>query len=354
MSPDMPVLGRSRKRSPAPAVLIVLAVVLAGFFTWWKFHARKTAPPPAAPPLAAAPTSAPPPAPAAASDGGGASADAVKPAPAKVERSPADEELHAAGLKRLSATVNGPLETAVVQKVGGELGPRLVQVMVRSLVWWLAVPNDLLRDDQLDVLYEERPNEDPIVHAVRYKSGKNGRTYRAYLFKSADSAFARSYAPSGEELEARLRHAPLDDYEQVTSLLRDGRGHKGVDFKTPLGTTVKAPFDAVVVRKNWHFRGNGNSIELRESGGHGWTALFLHLQEPSSLKVGAHVSRGALVGKSGNTGHSFAPHLHYQLMAGQKVLDPFAVQETYHRKLPAEERKAFDAEVKRLDHLLDL
>ncbi len=100
--------------------------------------------------------------------------------------------------------------------------------------------------------------------------------------------------------------------------MRDGRGHKGVDFKTPMGSPVKAPFEATVVRKNWNWKGNGNSIELHESGGHGWTVLFLHLSEPSSLASGAHVSRGEVVGKSGNTGHSFAPHLHYQLMAGQR------------------------------------
>ncbi|MGZ3407508.1 MAG: M23 family metallopeptidase, partial [Polyangia bacterium] len=227
------------------------------------------------------------------------------------------------------------------------------QVLVRSLVWWLSVPGDLRRGDVLEALYEERAGEDPIIHAVRYRSGKNGRTYKAYRYKPADSQWPRFYTPDGAELELRLVHAPLEDYEQVTSLLRDGRGHKGVDFKTPQGSAVHAPFDAVVVRKNWNWKGNGNSIELHESG-HGWTVLFLHLSEPSPLPSGAHVSRGEVVGKSGNTGHSFAPHLHYQLMAGQKILDPFAVQETSRKKLPEKEKAAFSTEMTRLDHLLDL
>jgi hypothetical protein len=75
-------------------------------------------------------------------------------------------------MKRLHVEVNGPLETAVVHEVGPEIGPRLVQVLVRSLVWWLSVPGDLRRGDVLEALYEERPGEDPIVYAVRYKSGK--------------------------------------------------------------------------------------------------------------------------------------------------------------------------------------
>ena len=174
-----------------------------------------------------------PPAPVAAAgddDGGTAATE-----PAKPLRSAADAELEKAGLKRLRVEVNGPLETAVVAAVGPELGPRLVQVLVRSLVWWLAVPNDLRRGDLLEALYEERAGEDPIIHAVRYKSGKNARTYKAYRYKPGDSQWPRFYTPDGAELELRLVHAPLDDYEQVTSLLRDGRGHKGVDFKTPDG-----------------------------------------------------------------------------------------------------------------------
>jgi len=355
--PEMPTLGRSRKRPAGPAVAVVVVIVLLAAFIGWRMHRKSSAPPPAptmpAPPPTPAPGNPPPPAPVAAAtineDGGTAEATPPKPA-----HSPADDELAKAGMKRLHVEVNGPLETAVVGAVGPELGPRLVQVLVRSLVWWLSVPNDLRRGDVLEALYEERPGEDPIIHAVRYKSGKNARIYKAYLFKPGDSQWPRFYTPDGAELELRLVHPPLDDYEQVTSLLRDGRGHKGVDFKTPMGSAVHAPFDATVVRKNWNWKGNGNSVELHESGGHGWTVLFLHLSEPSPLATGAHVSRGEVVGKSGNTGHSFAPHLHYQLMAGQKILDPFAVQETTRKKLPEKEKAAFAAEMAKLDHLLDL
>jgi murein DD-endopeptidase len=351
---DMPTLGRSRKRPPGPTIAVVAVVLVIALIVSWRLTRKKAAPPPPTTPVTTTPPVAPPPSgattPVAGNDDGGMTA-----APAKPLRSAADDELEKAGLKRLHVEVNGPLETAAVAVVGPELGPRLVQVLVRSLVWWLAVPADLRRGDVLDALYEERSGEDPIIHAVRYKSGKSARTFKAYRFKAAESQWPRFYTPDAAELELRLAHAPLEDYEQVTSLLRDGRGHKGVDFKTPQGSTVHAPFDAVVVRKNWNWKGNGNSIELRESGGHGWTALFLHLSEPPALASGAHVSRGEVVGKSGNTGHSFAPHLHYQLMAGhEKILDPFAVQETSRKKLPEKEKAAFSTEMTRLDHLLDL
>jgi len=111
-----------------------------------------------------------------------------------------------------------------------------------------------VRGDLLEALYQERVGEDPIVYAVRYRSQKKERTYRAYRFKPPGSQWPRSYSTDGEELELRFTHPPLDDYDQVTSLVHDGRGHKGVDFKTPVGTAVRSPFEARVVRKNWHFR----------------------------------------------------------------------------------------------------
>jgi murein DD-endopeptidase len=356
---DMPTLGRSRKPPTgriATTIAVVVLLIGLAIFALRTRHSTPPAPPkPSAPPATptttpTTPTTATGEATPALDDGGAPpAAPATRPA-----HSAADEELQKAGMKRLHVEVNGPLETAVVHEVGPEIGPRLVQVLVRSLVWWLSVPGDLRRGDVLEALYEERPGEDPVVYAVRYKSGKSNRTFRAYRFKAADSQWPRFYTPDGAELELRLSHAPLDDYEQVTSLLRDGRGHKGVDFKTPSGTPVKAPFEGTVTKKNWNWKGNGNDIELRESGGKGWTVIFLHLAEPPTIAGGSHVSRGEVVGKSGNTGHSFAPHLHYQLMSGTKVLDPFAVQETTRRKLGEAQKKPFATELTRLDHLLDL
>jgi murein DD-endopeptidase MepM/ murein hydrolase activator NlpD len=62
------------------------------------------------------------------------------------------------------------------------------------------------------------------------------------------------------------------------------------------------------------------------------------------------VRKGEEIAASGNSGHSTAPHLHYQLEdAGGKVLDPFKVHRTTRVALPAADRPAFEAERSRLD-----
>jgi len=239
-----------------------------------------------------------------------------------------------------------------VAAVGKDTGVPLTQVVTRSLVWWLRVPQDLTKGDTLSALYEERPNQEPLVHAVRYTSRKLNKTWEAWRYKAPGDAFARLYLTDGTELEERLADAPLDSWEQITSLLRDGRHHKGVDFKTPLGTPVKATFDGVVARKTWNFHSNGNSLDIQEAGGKHRNALYLHLSEiPKAVEVGQRVKKGEVIARSGNTGHSFAPHLHYQLMQGEQVLDPFE-GDGAHRALPEKDKPGFDREVARLRPLL--
>jgi hypothetical protein len=332
----MPTLGRP-SRGRGRWLLILFAVLVAAFVVWrWRRHAAPSAAPP--PPARDAATVA------TGVDAGPAPAvDAAEPAPAKP---PASEVLEKSGLRFAHVVIDGPLETALVREAGREVALPLSQVVVRALVWWVAIPNDLRRGDEVDLLYELRSGEEPAVSALRFKSGKLNRTFAAYRYHG------RLYLADGNELELRLTNGPVDEYEQVTSLLNDGRGHKGVDFKTPVGTPVKAPFDGTVARRNWKTRDNGQSLELVESAGRRRSAIFLHL---SRLADGNSFARGEVVAWSGNTGHSFAPHLHYQLMSSSgQVLDPFSVHATTRRALPPSEMAPFSQEVHHLDELMEL
>jgi len=329
--PLIPNQGNDKKTSAGAIIAAAVVVLAIAGGVLWVRRAKSAAPPPVA---TAEPIDA---------------GVAVPPPPPSPQ-----EQLAKAGLKHLSIHINGPFETAVIGAVGKEVGAPLTQVLTRSLVWWVRVPADLVKGDALDALYEERANEEPVVHAVRFVSRKHEKTFAAYRFKAEGDPFARFYTPSGEELELRLEDAPIDNYEQVTSRLNDGRRHKGIDFKTAVGTPVKATFDGTVTRKNWSFRGNGNCLELAESGGKGRKVMFLHLSElAKDLQPGRKVKKGEVVAASGNTGHSFAPHLHYQLMtAADQVIDPFENQRTYHRAVAPAQKAALDAEVRRLDALM--
>lgn len=339
--PEMPTLGSPPRQSPIVPVAITAVVVglISGGLYWVRNRDPEPTPTAATTPAAEVPQVAE----AAAAPGAVAPVAAVA-APVAAEKT---------GLRAFQVKINGPLESAIISSEGKEIGTPLTQVVNRSLVWWVRVPQDLVKGDVLAVVYETREGQEPLVHAVRFESRKMGKTFETYRYKPSGDGFPRYFQADASELEERLVDSPLDTWEQVTSLLRDGRKHKGVDFKTPVGTPVRATFDGTVARKNWNFRGNGNSIEIQETGGQGRTALYLHLSEiPKTLTGGIKVKKGEVIARSGNTGHSFAPHLHYQLMHGDAVIDPFTSHKTTRVSLPVTERPAFDKRMAELKALM--
>ncbi len=234
----------------------------------------------------------------------------------------------------------------------------MTAVVNRLLVWDLQVARDGRKGDRVEVLWTPPvpavPGlpvaKEPVVVALRYASSKLGAVIAAYRYEPKGARWPRYYRADGREVEARLVDAPVAEYEQITSLLRDGRRHKGVDFKTPVGSPVVSPFDGVVERRTWHFAANGNCLELRDTAT-GRHAIFLHLDRvPNEMQPGRKVRKGDAIAFSGNSGHSFAPHLHYQLEDGSgRVLDPFETLKTERRALPAAEKPAFDAARASLD-----
>ena len=369
-------IGQTGPRSHAlPLAAATLLVGLAGGFWLGRFTARGPKPAagtaavtPAAAPVATTSPSpqAPGAAPAAATPVPAAAAGVAAAGPVVIANTamavqPPAATGPASGPRRLVVTLHGPLEDSIASALPPSDRSRaseLTAVVNRLLVWDLRVARDGRKGDRLEVLWDNAApaapglpaNGEPVVLALRYASGKLGGVLAAYRFEGKGARWARYYRADGREVELRLADAPVAEYEQVTSLLRDGRRHKGIDFKTPVGSPVVAPFDGVIERRNWNFAGNGNCLDIRD-GASGRHAIFLHLDVlPKEMGIGRRVRKGEVIASSGNSGHSFAPHLHYQLEdASGKVLDPFEVLKTERRALSAADRPAFDAARAKLD-----
>ena len=151
----------------------------------------------------------------------------------------------------------------------------------------------------------------------------------------------------------------LKKYIEITSLpgdFRKGRrGHSGTDFKAKVGTPVRATFDGRVTRTSWNVRANGYCIEIDHPRQKVKTR-YLHLSQVL-VKSGQYIKQGKIIAKSGNTGHSYAPHLHYEIRGrGNKktVYNPFNFKyhKTYHRNISSQESKEFQAVIRAYDALL--
>lgn len=226
------------------------------------------------------------------------------------------------------------LEADLAKSVGATTAPSLAQVAKRVLVWWVNPRRDLRPGDRLDLVWTPQKKAEPKVHAVWFESGKLRAKRSAVLYRRESSAFPRWVDPeTGWEVPLRLKHSPVEEYEQITSLVNDGRGHRGVDFKAPIGTPVRAPFAGRVSKVNWYTRTNGRCVKLKDLRS-GRDALFLHLSRVDrKVRPGRDIRRGQIIGWVGNTGRSFAPHLHYQLEKNGRTLDPFRVHSTWRAQL---------------------
>ena len=229
-----------------------------------------------------------------------------------------------------------------------ENGNALSAVYSRLFHWDIDLRRDLRKGDRIRVVWKK--GDDGIEIAVALlKSGKLGKTLTAYRFHRTGDSFPSYWQKDGVEITRRLKDGPLTDYEMVTSLLKDRPTHAGMDFKVPVGFNVLSTRAGTVTRTNWNTRSNGNCVEVRYADG--TLAKYLHLSK-TGVRAGQRVNRGDVVGESGNTGRSTAPHLHYQLNVGSRVLDPVDVHGTHARSINPGDRNAFDSNVARLDALL--
>lgn len=114
---------------------------------------------------------------------------------------------------------------------------------------------------------------------------------------------------------------PVDPSKITEEAGTRGGQHYGIDFGIPVGTPVRAPFDGVVVWVGndgasgylasagvW---ANGPALVMDIRRSDGLISRFAHLSE-FIVKQGTVVSAGQVVAKSGNTGFTSGPHLHWE------------------------------------------
>jgi hypothetical protein len=87
------------------------------------------------------------------------------------------------------------------------------------------------------------------------------------------------------------------------------RGHMGVDYSVVVGTPIRAAHDGKVL-VGYNETGYGVYVRLI---GDGYDTVYGHLSHAWSQLDNQSVQRGQVLGLSGNTGWSTAPHLHFGL-----------------------------------------
>ena len=94
--------------------------------------------------------------------------------------------------------------------------------------------------------------------------------------------------------------------------------HEGLDFVAEVGSPILATAAGTVTRSGWD-ASYGNVVEITHV--EGFTTRYAHLSK-RTVEVGQKVQRGDTIAQLGSTGRSTGPHLHYEVMRHDRVLNP--------------------------------
>ncbi len=109
------------------------------------------------------------------------------------------------------------------------------------------------------------------------------------------------------------------------------RGHSGTDYALPLGSTVSATQDGIVLWTHPDLFYSGKTILIDH--GYGIVSSYSHLNQ-IDVRAGDVVRSGQKIGTIGTTGRSTGPHLHFVLGWQTTRVDPERVLRQF--QCPAE------------------
>lgn len=100
-------------------------------------------------------------------------------------------------------------------------------------------------------------------------------------------------------------------------------GHSGIDIPAPIGTSVRAAGNGTVIKvfniSSDGYSTYGNYLIIDHGGG--IATLYAH-NSLLVVSVGQRVHQGDVVAKSGNTGRSTGPHLHFEVRKNGTPVNP--------------------------------
>ncbi len=105
---------------------------------------------------------------------------------------------------------------------------------------------------------------------------------------------------------------------RIHPVLKTKKFHNGVDLSVPIGTPLYSPQAGVVAVVASNSK-SGKFVVIEH--GHGVRTAYCHLDE-IPVKKGQKLKKGALFAKSGNTGRSTGPHLHFIVRISGDTVDP--------------------------------
>jgi len=243
--------------------------------------------------------------------------------------------------------------------------PKIIHNMIQAFSYDVDFQRSFQTGDGYCLLFDFHKNaesleEEPgdLLYASLTLQGKKIHIYR----HTPKGGVAQYFNENGEAVKKGLLRTPVDG-ARISSVFGKRRHpvlgftkmHKGVDFAAPQGTPVMAAGSGKIIRIG-RFSSYGNYIRIKHNSK--YSTAYAHLcRYAKGLKVGSSVRQGQVIGYVGCTGRATGNHLHYELLADGKQIDPKHIKMMPAAKLTGTELQRFTANKdlieKRLENLRD-
>jgi len=207
--------------------------------------------------------------------------------------------------------------------------------LIRIFSYDVDFQREVRSGDQFDLLYTNYVDDvgdvvkgGTIAYAELTLRGEKKPLYR---FTTSDDQTTDYFTPKGWSGKRMLMRTPIDGARLTSGfgvrrhpILGYTKMHKGVDFGAPTGTPVMASGNGVIEKAEW-YGGYGRYVRVKQ---------------------------GQVIAYVGTTGRSTGPHLHYEVMASKKQINPMGVKLPTGRNLTGRDLAAFKAEIERVQQAL--
>lgn len=238
----------------------------------------------------------------------------------------------------------------------------LIVDLAGIFAWQVDFSREVQKGDAWRILVEQLHVGDKVVGwgdilAAEYRN--HGNLHSALILRDPQTQETLGYfTPEGKSLRRMFLKAPMK-FGRISSrfskarfhpILKKSRPHLGVDYAAPTGTPVLAVGDGVVVRAGV-MGGAGKTIQLRHNSMYQTNYKHLH-GFAKSVRSGARVRQGQVIGYVGSTGLSTGPHLHFELWENGRYVDPLGKKFPSADPVPTKHLQVFEKGVKLLTKFL--
>ncbi|MDP3901692.1 MAG: peptidoglycan DD-metalloendopeptidase family protein, partial [bacterium] len=230
------------------------------------------------------------------------------------------------------AELRGIIDTSLYEAfIAADQDVRLALSVAEIFAWQVDFAADIRSGDSFQLVYEKRFLDGKYIMPGKILGAQfinDGHKFQGFYFGS-DNTEVGYYDEEGNSLQKQFLKSPLQykyissgfSYARVNPVTKKVSPHRGIDYAANYGTPAVSVGDGTIVQAGWNGP-YGISATVRHN--ETYTTVYGHFSSlAKSIRVGAKIKQGQIVGYVGATGEATGPHLHYEMHKFGGYVNPF-------------------------------